>query len=413
MRRGLAAAAASAVVALSFGPLFATSAGAQTQGSVTVTQSGFALSPARDAGGNVQTDTLFVDGKFHAAGGLQPSFDWVVVNLLWMGPTPAPPAPPPYTICGYPPNNAPKGSPCSGADVDLAHHLLAPAPSYNGPYRVNATGHAIDQLGAAQPNQASTPNIDFGINAPPLPATTVTATVDSKTRDVTVSWDRNATDPDVQSYWIWRKGPGDADFKAVKQTPQLKSGARISVPDTDPACKAGDYTYEIETHRNGATGDPHSTVVSDRSKSASPKATVPSGPPCTTTPPTSPPAGGGGAPPVVTGTPSGVSHSSSFSGSSSGSGSSALANTPTTESVTPDPGFVRGLPYAGSNANDQNSSEGDNSAVAVTPGRHKSAGKGILVPVAGAAVLLLGALHLRYFKKRLDEPPGTGLTPVT
>jgi len=79
--------------------------------------------------------------------------------------------------------------------------------------------------------------------------------------------------------------------------------------------------------------------------------------------------------------------------------------------VTPDPGFVRGLPYAGSNAKGENG-EGDNSAVAVTPGRHSSSGRGYLAPVAGGAVLFLGALHLRLLKKRLDEPPSTGLTPV-
>jgi hypothetical protein len=80
--------------------------------------------------------------------------------------------------------------------------------------------------------------------------------------------------------------------------------------------------------------------------------------------------------------------------------------------VTPDPGFVRGLPNAGSSASDSNG-EGDNSAIAVTPGRHSttSGGKGYLVPVAGAAVFVLGALHLRIFKKRLDEPP-SNLTPV-
>ncbi|MBV8385448.1 MAG: hypothetical protein JO155_01510, partial [Acidimicrobiia bacterium] len=96
----------------------------------------------------------------------------------------------------------------------------------------------------------------------------------------------------------------------------------------------------------------------------------------------------------------------------SGSSGSSAATTPTSEAVTPDPGFARGLPYAGgATPNDQNNGEGDNSAVAVTPGRHKSTNKGVLIPVAGAAVLVLGALHLRYFKQRLDEPP-SNLTPI-
>jgi hypothetical protein len=40
----------------------------------------------------------------------------------------------------------------------------------------------------------------------------------------------------------------------------------------------------------------------------------------------------------------------------------------------------------------------------VTPGRHSNSGRGYHVPVAGCAVLFLGAFHLRLFKKRLDEP---------
>jgi hypothetical protein len=94
-----------------------------------------------------------------------------------------------------------------------------------------------------------------------------------------------------------------------------------------------------------------------------------------------------------------VSRNSGFSGS----GSSSAATTPTSEPVTPDPGFVRGLPYAGQQPGAEG--EGDNSAVAVTPGgSHKSNRRGVLVPVATGAILFVGAFHLRILKKRLDEP---------
>src|SRR5207248_11480127 len=109
---------------------------------------------------------------------------------------------------------------------------------------------------------------------------------------------------------------------------------------------------------------------------------------------------GGGSPPVVKGTPSGVNRNSSFSGSSS-------ATTPTSEAVVPDPGFARGLPYAGANPNDQNNSEGDNSAVAVTPGRHSSSGRGYLSFVAGGAGLFLRAPHRRILKQRRADSPTT------
>ena len=79
--------------------------------------------------------------------------------------------------------------------------------------------------------------------------------------------------------------------------------------------------------------------------------------------------------------------------------------------MTPDPGFVRGLPYAaGSPAPDNSGNEGDNSSVAVTPGRHKSNSRGIFIPVAAGAILFVGAFHLRILKRRLDEPVGTALS---
>jgi hypothetical protein len=259
---------------------------------------------------------------------------------------------------------------------------------------VKATGKATDPVTSGNDTQ-STPDIDFNLVVPPQSAATVTATAD-KSRQVTVSWDRDATDPDVQSYFIWRKGPGDPDFKAIIQTPQIATGARISVGDSGTANKGGDYVYQVETRRNGASGDGSTYVPSDRSKSQSNKVTVPAPPPGTpTTPPTQPPKGG--SPPVVKGTPSGVNRNSGFSGSSA-------ATTPTSEAVTPDPGFVRGLPFAGSTPGAEGE-DGGNPSVAVTPGRHSSNLRGVLAPVAGGAILFVGAFHLRILKKRLDEPP--------
>lgn len=394
MRRGLPAAAIGAVVALSCAPLFV--AAAHAQGSLTVTPSNFALTPAPDPAGNIGTNTLFVDGHFHAEGGFQPRFEWVSVNLAWRGKPPGPQVPGPYTICGTPPSGPP-GAACSGADVDLAHHPLVPAPAFNGPYRVNASAHASDQI-TGQQQDGTTPNIDFNLVAPPPNVTGVVATVDTKTRVVSVKFKPVPPEaaPDLFTYYLWRKGPGDKDFVAVVQTPQ-QAADFITVQDSGSQYRGGDYLYQVEARRNGATGDQGTYVPSDRTKSQSNKVTVADPPPGQTAPPTTAPKGGA-PPPVVHGTPSGVNRSSGFSNS----GSSA-ATTPTSEAVTPDPGFVRGLPYAGSNPEEQNG-EGDNSAVAVTPGRHKSGGKGYLVPVAGTAILFLGALHLRLFKKRLDEP---------
>ncbi|MBV8160810.1 MAG: hypothetical protein JO265_07795 [Acidimicrobiia bacterium] len=398
MRRGLGAAAAGAVVALSFAPLFAAPARAQT--SVTVTPSNFSMSPPPTA--PLTTSAVSVSGHFHADGPVQPTFQWVSVNVVWnkggQGPSQS------YAYCGTPPNAPPAPQPpaCPGNDFDFKQNFLPPL-SYNGPYSVTATGQATDPVGGTNTGTTKPP-IQFAMDVPPPNVTGVTAVVDSKTRDVTVSWDRDATTPDDQSYWIYRKGPGESQFVARYQVPQVKTGARVSMqPDTATAGAGGDYLYQVETHRNGFTGDSASYVVSDRTKSQSNKVTVPNPPPGVTT---VPPPASNGPPPIVTGTPTGPTRGSGFS-SSSGYSSSSAATTPTSEAVTPDPGFARGLPYAGSNPApaDQNG-EGDNSAVAVTPGRHSTDTRGILVPVAGGAILFVGAFHLRMLKKRLDEPVG-------
>jgi hypothetical protein len=391
MRRGLAAAAAAAgaAVALLVNAPSARAAGPTLSGNVSVS-----MSPEN-------TNPPLLSGQFHTN---DPAAT-VTVNatLKWTGPDTAHhPTFSPQSVC--------PGAQCTtdNAGNTTITNFKLPDATYNGPYHVDVTATATNLIGQQTNAAAAT---DFQVALPPPDVQKVSATVDTKTRIVTVSWDRDATTLDLQTYWILRKGPGDTIFKAIAQTPQQNTGTRISVPDTNTQFKGGDYFYEVQARRNGGDGQYSSTdfVGSDPTKSQSSKVTVADPPPGVTAPSTTVPSKSGGAPPLVNGTPSGGSRSAGFSGS----GSSSAATTPTSEAVTPDPGFVRGLPDAGSNANDQNSSsEGDNSAVAVTPGRHKSAGKGILVPVAGAAVLLLGAFHLRYFKKRLDEPPST-LTPIT
>ena len=359
-----------------------------------MTVSPLTVTPAPGVDGAIHMPNLTVAGHAHADG-VQPQIDWLSVSLLWdKGSPPGPAVPGPFTYCGKPPSG-PTGPPCTGNDFDFTVNIDMSRAS-NGPYKATATAHAIDVVGPD--GQGQSPQAAFKLAAPPPNVSDVKAVVDPKSRVTTVSWVRDAATPDVEAYWVWRKGPGDPDFKAAYQTGQLSSGERVVTFDGNTQYKGGAYVYEVETHRNGASGDGSTTVVSDRTKSQSNKVTVPDPPPGspTTVPP--PPTKGNAAPPVVRGTPSGVSRNSGFSGS----GSSSAATTPTSEAVTPDPGFVRGLPYAGQQPGAEG--EGDNSAVAVTPGRHQSSGRGYLVPVAGCAVLFLGALHLRLFKKRLDEP---------
>src|SRR5437763_10064020 len=212
MRRGLAAAAAGAAIALACAPLFTAPAGAQ--GAVTLTPSAISMTPA-PAAGNVGSNNLAVSGHFRVDGGFQPTIDWVSVNLTWRGPAPGPQVPGPFTMCGTPPSGTP--GPACGNDYDFKDRPLAPPPTFNGPYRINAAAHASDQITGGQDQKNTPNNIDFNLVVPPPNVTAVTAAVDNKTRSVTLSWDRDATTPDRQSHCVWRKGPGDKDFTAALQ----------------------------------------------------------------------------------------------------------------------------------------------------------------------------------------------------
>ncbi|MDQ1375012.1 MAG: hypothetical protein QOJ09_2350, partial [Actinomycetota bacterium] len=131
--------------------------------------------------------------------------------------------------------------------------------------------------------------------------------------------------------------------------------------------------------------------VGTRSATTKP-VTVPNPPPGTpTTQP--PPAGNGAPPPVVKTTPVKTSRSPISSSSASPS---------TTELVSPDPGFVRGLPYAGGNA----PGDGDNPSVALNHPGGKDSGNGrrVLIPVAFGAILFVGAFQLRWLMRRIEQP---------
>ena len=145
--------------------------------------------------------------------------------------------------------------------------------------------------------------------------------------------------------------------------------------------------------RNGVSGDDTSFVASARTTAKA--VTVPNPPPGSPPPPTPPGAKGPGAPPPLL-------RSSPFGGSSvgsSGSGSPA-----TTEEVTPDPGFVRGLPY-GNRANPGDNSS-DNPSVGLNrKGGNGSGNKGVLIPAAFGAILFVGAFQLRWLMRTIEQAP--------
>src|SRR3954454_1765134 len=139
IRRGLTAAAASAVVVLSFATLFAPPA--KAQGNVTVSGT-LAVAPGPTPPNNVISVVPFTaGGHFHVDGGFQPTFDWVTVNLVWNKGGPGPSAM--FVECGSPPGGpTPPAPACSGSDVASSRKI---SPAYNGTYQLTAQGQGTDQ----------------------------------------------------------------------------------------------------------------------------------------------------------------------------------------------------------------------------------------------------------------------------
>jgi hypothetical protein len=384
-RRGLAAAAVGAASLLSFAPR----AGAQAVPPPTVTVT--ITTPKASSPPPVFGAPPTTSGSVHASGFNGATVLWVEAKLVW-GKTGGPPMPKPVSICGPAPDAPPPPAPppCPGGPDVTFTNALTPAPAYNGPYQLVVIAHAQD--GINQQNDGAK-DVTYSIAAKPANVGTLKASV--KNRVVTVGWDRN-TEPDMQRYDVYRQGPGEKPpTSALVQVEQPPSGTRVAFDDDTAPAAGGDYIYTLFAVRTGATGDAKTSVVA--SNPVSVKATLPPG-----TPPASPPV----TQPGPSGTPTGPPVIKSTMGSIPKLSSASPATTPTTSLATPDPGFVRGLPYAGTNTTLPSGGEGGDASVALTPsgGRHKSNTKGLLVPAAGGAILFVAAFQLRWLKKRLDEP---------
>jgi hypothetical protein len=240
-------------------------------------------------------------------------------------------------------------------------------------------------------------NVKFGVAVAPAKPATLKISA-AKDRKVTLGWDRN-TEPDMYGYAVYRLEPGQKtppkQPTVVVLQPDAKDGNRVSAPDNPPP-PAGEYTYLVRAVRPGATADVFtSQTISD---AASAKVTLPAGPP---TPTTTPPPPGSGSPlggaPVIKGTGSNAPRLSSAS-------APTQSATPTSEAVTPDPGFVHDLPYGATTIPGEE--EGDNPSVAInqTGGKAKSNQRGLLIPAATGAILFVAAFQLRWLKNRLEEP---------
>src|SRR5207248_5254686 len=136
---------------------------------------------------------------------------------------------------------APAAACQGGSDVAFSN-AQTPQPAFNGPYTLTVAAEAREGNQTGDNSSA----VSYGIAIPPPPPGNVTATL-NKDRTVTLAWDRNTANPDVFTYYIWRKGPGDKDFKTAFQSLQASKGDRLTAVDQETAAAGGSYVYQVET----------------------------------------------------------------------------------------------------------------------------------------------------------------------
>ena len=267
----------------------------------------------------------------------------------------------------------------------------------NGRYRVvaSATGRAV--AGLVDLSGTSPPSDGFGVAAPPRSPDDVETEV-SPEGAVTVSWARNV-EPDMLRYFVLRKDPGSDSYRPVGSPVEQPTSPRVTFSDPGPALVGGDFTYRVLAVRRGA--DPGSTVQSDPTTGEKVTIAAPPGAPA-------PGTGGGAAGFLTGGFPSARPNSTA-------GGSRSLE--------MPDTGFSDVLPFGARPPGEEMPEEPaePRSLDVGTTTRTEFVSRGRpLVPVAGGAILLLLAIHLRLMNKRMaaaspalvagraDDDPGTG-----
>ena len=266
-------------------------------------------------------------------------------------------------------------APCGRAEAGKPFKFSTIVPvAANGRYRfvASATGKVVG--GLVELSGTSPASGGFGVAAPPRPPQDVKTEV-SPERNVAVSWARNA-EPDILSYSVSRKDPGSESYLPVSVPMEQSTSPRVSFSDPGPARVGGDFTYRIVAVRRGAT--PGKPVQSDATTSE--KVTV-------AAPPGAPAPGTGGAGGFVTG------------GFPAARPNSTAGTMPSLE--MPDTGFSDVLPFGPRPPGEEMAEEpAEPRTIETTRTEFVSRGRP-LVPVAGGAILLLLAVHLRLMNKRM------------
>lgn len=287
---------------------------------------------------------------------------------------------------------------CGGTPRPFSATVTLPR---NGAYQAEASAEGRGQLaGVPLTAVGGRGTRSFRLEAPPRAPQDVRLDVSSD-RVVTLSWARN-TEPDLLHYAVFRKDPGSDTYRRTGGDVDQPGSGRPSFVDGGTA-GGGDFAYQIVAVRAGAGAGRRVSSPPTTGRSVS----VPAPPPPTDPGSTVPGTGGtgGDGQPAAGGPPR-----ADISAFLAGQAGPSLPTPPRVLDL-PDTGFNRDLPF-GARPPGEELEEGDELAdprsldVGTSTSEFVSRGRP-LVPVAGGAVLLLLAVHLRLLNKRVKAAPAT------
>jgi hypothetical protein len=274
---------------------------------------------------------------------------------------------------------------------------------YNGQYSIT-----VSVAGSQHPSvlescdgscqQTGVTTTVVGVAVPPSSPKTVLTSVDAASHAVSVTWARNS-ELDIVGYTLQRKGPTDADYRALAQVAQSAPNQRVMYTDTSTAQAGGSYTYQVFAVRNGE--DPSKYLVSDPTTTS---ATV-DGPTATTAAGSGGSAPGGqvaapGRPPILV--QSGTVDASKFSVLQSQT--KIPTNPPATPPPTePDNGFNQALPFRKATTATTKADADGSAFPAVVHASTTDNRKTLLVTLAFAGIVFALAFHVRFLMRRIDQ----------
>lgn len=307
---------------------------------------------------------------------------------------------------------APAGFACPTAD-DLTI-AWTPDFAYNGTYTVSGSVTHTRNSPLDQDETVTFAPRSFAVEIAPIAPRSLQSTADPGSRSVTLSWRQNP-EPDLTGYLIYRayeSGPA----QPLTQVPAGRDRT-VSYTDTTTSAGGGRYTYSVAAVRRDASGGSSSGVAGPPSSTS---VTVVGPPPTTTTVP----------PSTSSSTPG--STSSSTPGTTDASTSSvpgftpiapgdvprsgrvdlsafravaAAANIPPLE--PPDPGFDERLPYSTTTGPSTTQQTPPQAALPVQASFQEESGnqRAMLTFLAGAMVLFMLSMHLRWLLRRTEPDP--------